>query len=92
MAGYRTPRILAFRANPYGSKAGRRHGNCKFRDRIDIHVEVPLVDFRETSSNSNIGEASAVIRQRVVAARDIQHERFRRCGHASRVVVVTREN
>jgi len=52
-------------------------------DRIDLHVEVPLVDFRELSSNTNVGEASEVIRQRVVAARQIQHERFRRCGHST---------
>ena len=26
-------------------------------DRIDIHCEVPLVDFRELSSNSNSGES-----------------------------------
>ncbi len=32
MAGYPTPRILAFRTNPYGSTASRRHENCKLRD------------------------------------------------------------
>jgi magnesium chelatase family protein len=47
-------------------------------DRIDLHVEVPLVDFRELSSNTNSGEKSSVIRERVVAARQIQSERFRK--------------
>jgi magnesium chelatase family protein len=34
-------------------------------DRIDIHVEVPLVPFRELSSDSDGGESSAVIRAHV---------------------------
>ena len=45
-------------------------------DRIDLHVEVPLVDFRELSSNTGGGDKSEVIRQRVVEARRIQRERF----------------
>lgn len=47
-------------------------------DRIDIHVEVPIVEFRELSSNTNLGEKSAVIRERVMAARQIEGERFRK--------------
>lgn len=46
-------------------------------DRIDIHVEVPLVDFRELTSETITGESSAVIRERVAAARDIQVKRFK---------------
>ena len=45
-------------------------------DRIDLHVEVPPVKFREITSERT-GEASAQIRERVVAARRRQHERFR---------------
>jgi len=44
-------------------------------DRIDMHIEVPAVKFREMSSASP-GEASAQIRERVMAARKIQHARF----------------
>lgn len=44
-------------------------------DRIDIHVEVPAVKFGELSSAPS-GEASATIRERVVAARKVQHRRF----------------
>jgi len=51
-------------------------------------VEVPLVDLRELSSNTNIGEASAFIRARVVAARLIQHERFRRCCHSTNSAMI----
>jgi magnesium chelatase family protein len=44
-------------------------------DRIDLHVEVPQVKFRDISSERT-GEDSATIRQRVVAARQKQQERF----------------
>jgi magnesium chelatase family protein len=44
-------------------------------DRIDLHVEVPAVKFREIASD-HAGEASAQIRERVVAARKRQHMRF----------------
>ena len=47
-------------------------------DRIDIHCEVPLVDFKELSSHTGDGEKSETIRERVVAARRIQGERFRK--------------
>ena len=40
-------------------------------DRIDIHVEVPAVKFREIASERT-GETSAQIRERVVAARHRQ--------------------
>ncbi|MFN8380631.1 MAG: YifB family Mg chelatase-like AAA ATPase [Anaerolineales bacterium] len=44
-------------------------------DRIDIHIEVPRVDYEKLSSD-RIGETSESIRKRVQAARDIQHNRF----------------
>ncbi len=44
-------------------------------DRIDIHIEVPAVKFKELSSES-MGEGSEAIRKRVNAARKIQLERF----------------
>jgi magnesium chelatase family protein len=52
-------------------------------DRIDIHCEVPLVDFRELSPNSASGEKSELIRGRVVEARRIQEARFRKSASAS---------
>jgi magnesium chelatase family protein len=51
-------------------------------DRIDLHVEVPLVDFRELSSGAP-GEKSETIRERVVQARKIQAERFRKSANAT---------
>src|SRR5512135_3544619 len=44
-------------------------------DRIDIHIEVPRVDYEKLSSD-RLGETSASIRARVQAARDIQTKRF----------------
>ncbi len=44
-------------------------------DRIDIHIEVPRVDF-EKLSDSRRGESSDEIRARVEAARQRQRERF----------------
>ncbi len=44
-------------------------------DRIDLHVEVPPVKFREISGDRT-GETSADIRERVVAARKRQQTRF----------------
>lgn len=52
-------------------------------DRIDLHVEVPPVTFRELSSEGGGGESSAVIRGRVVAAREIQAARFRKSANAT---------
>jgi magnesium chelatase family protein len=45
-------------------------------DRIDLHIEVPAVKFREITSERT-GETSAQIRQRVIAARRRQQERYK---------------
>jgi magnesium chelatase family protein len=44
-------------------------------DRIDIHAEVPRVEF-EKLADDRLGEPSAKIRERVEAAREIQRKRF----------------
>ncbi len=44
-------------------------------DRIDIHIEVPAVKYKELSSEAK-SECSADIRNRVIAARKIQNTRF----------------
>lgn len=44
-------------------------------DRIDIHIEVPAVQYRELRGGS-ANEGSAEIRSRVLAARERQHDRF----------------
>jgi magnesium chelatase family protein len=45
-------------------------------DRIDIHVEVPRVEY-EKLSDKRLGEPSSAIRARVEAARSRQRERFK---------------
>lgn len=44
-------------------------------DRIDIHVEVPTINYQQLTSLEK-GEPSAAIRERVINTRNIQHERF----------------
>jgi magnesium chelatase family protein len=50
-------------------------------DRIDIHIEVPAVQYKELRSGAS-AEGSAEIRDRVLAARERQHARFVRVGVA----------
>ena len=44
-------------------------------DRIDIHADVPRVDYDKLSSD-RLGEASEEVRKRVEAARQLQRARF----------------
>jgi magnesium chelatase family protein len=44
-------------------------------DRIDLHIEVPAVKFRDITAERT-GESSAQIRERVMAARQRQQARF----------------
>ncbi len=48
-------------------------------DRLDIHIEVPPVDFNQLS-DSEESECSKDIRARVNAAREIQNQRFKGTG------------
>ena len=48
-------------------------------DRIDLHIEVPAVSYEELSTKAP-GEPSAAIRERVIAARKIQQERYKEEG------------
>lgn len=48
-------------------------------DRLDIHVEVPPVDYQSLAKSSK-GETSAEIRERVNKARFIQNERYKGTG------------
>src|SRR6201997_1619868 len=45
-------------------------------DRIDIHIEVPAVKYKELRAPS-FAEDSAIVRQRVINARNLQTERYR---------------
>ena len=54
----------------------RRKVSGPLLDRIDIHIEVPAVPYKELSTEYS-GEKSEDIRKRVVTARDIQLMRFK---------------
>ncbi len=59
-------------------------------DRIDIHIEVPAVHYRELRAGS-ANEGSTEIRARVLAARELQHERFREQRIHSNAQMTTRQ-
>lgn len=48
-------------------------------DRIDLHIDVPAVPFRELSTDYS-GESSQQIRDRVINVRKVQLERFKKDG------------
>jgi magnesium chelatase family protein len=48
-------------------------------DRIDIHIEVPRVEYAKLT-DARLGEPSATVRARVEAARDIQRRRYVNAG------------
>lgn len=54
----------------------QKHISGPLLDGIDIHIDVPSVDYEKLSSD-RLGETSASIRAHVQAARDIQTKRFR---------------
>ena len=63
-------------------------------DRIDIHIDVPAVRFKELSDRASAspqGEGSAEIRARVVAARGRQLERLRGEGVFSNAQMTPRQ-
>ena len=64
--------------NPYQVTKYRSKISGPLMDRIDIQVEIPALKIEEitTDTNENV-ETSATIRQRVVAARKIQLNRFK---------------
>ena len=79
--------VAAMNPTPDGKMPGESHSSPReiqnylgrisgpLLDRIDLHVEVPAVKFRDITS-AQTGESSASIRERVVAARFRQQQRF----------------
>lgn len=68
------------RCSPIQIQRYRNRISGPLLDRIDIHVEVPAVQYEELSRIAH-GESSAKIRQRIVRAREIQQLRFRGSKH-----------
>jgi len=79
--------VAAMNPTPDGKMPGESHSSPReiqnylgrvsgpLLDRIDLHIEVPAVKFREIAAERT-GETSAQIRERVVHARRRQQERF----------------
>ena len=77
----------------HGDESGGHHCECTpgeikrytrkisgpLLDRIDIHIRVPRVEYKELASREQ-AEPSSAIRARVEAAREIQHERLKTYG------------
>jgi magnesium chelatase family protein len=59
-------------------------------DRIDLHIEVPAVPFKELSGASN-GTSSAVMRDHVMSARAVQEARFLQSKTRRNAQMSTRE-
>ena len=69
----------ACRCSPGQIEGYRSRVGGPLLDRIDLHIEAPALSFTEMLS-TKLGEASAPIRERVIAAREIQKARFAREG------------
>ena len=74
--GYYGDLKRACRCSPPMIQKYRQRISGPLLDRIDLHVEVPLVDYKALM-NTEPGESSAVIRARVEQARSIQSARFK---------------
>ena len=93
--------VLADSSGMYKSRVPARTTVTKYQkrisgpmlDRIDIHVEVPEVDYEKLSSD-RVGESSASIRERVQAARwkDAPCYSLDQQRHTTRVVLGGRTN
>ncbi|HEX2220360.1 MAG TPA: YifB family Mg chelatase-like AAA ATPase [Gemmatimonadales bacterium] len=74
--GYLGDPVHPCRCSPVDIERYRSRISGPLLDRIDIHLEVPAVPYRDLARGS-AEEPSAAIRQRVERARDIQRSRFR---------------
>lgn len=73
--GYYGDSLKACSCSPGTVTKYQRRISGPLMDRIDIHVEVPRVDY-EKLSETRQGESSETVSRRVEAARQIQRERF----------------
>lgn len=64
------------RCSPVQVQRYRQRISGPLLDRIDLHIEVPAVEYRDVASE-RVEESSARIRERIAAARQHQQERFR---------------
>ena len=89
--GYYGDSKRSCRCSPRQIENYRQRISGPLLDRVGIHCEVPLVDFRELSSNTAGGEKSETIREQVVQAQRIQQERFRKAAGATNASMSPRQ-
>ena len=65
------------RCGPVQVQRYRQRISGPLLDRIDLHIEVPAVEYRDVSSE-RVEESSTAIRERVAGARKIQQDRFQK--------------
>jgi magnesium chelatase family protein len=65
------------RCGPVQVQRYRQRVSGPLLDRIDLHIEVPAVEYRDVASE-RIEENSAAIRERIRKAREKQQQRFAR--------------
>ncbi|MEI6891762.1 MAG: YifB family Mg chelatase-like AAA ATPase [Pontiella sp.] len=75
--GYQTDPKRECRCSPTQIARYRSRISGPLLDRIDIHVEVPAIDYEQLTTLEK-GESSATVRKRVVRARIIQQERYKK--------------
>jgi len=81
--GYMTDTTHACTCSPAQIDRYRSRLSGPLLDRIDLHIDVPAVPFREIRKG-RASETSADVRSRVSAARDIQSKRFMKAAiHAN---------
>ncbi|MCF8723969.1 magnesium chelatase family protein [Nitrospina gracilis] len=73
--GYRTDPKRECQCTPPQIKKYVSRISGPMMDRIDIHIQVPAVEYKDLASNT-VGEPSSVLRQRVQKARVRQLQRF----------------
>jgi magnesium chelatase family protein len=79
---------------PYQVEKYRNRISGPLLDRIDMHVEVPRVTFRELDHSKESGrteETSAQVRQQVIRAREIQLRRFGEQGISCNALMGNKE-
>jgi len=76
LCGFRTDPSRECTCQPFSIQKYMAKISGPLLDRIDLHIEVPAVKYKDLSSKE-IGETSERIRERVVKAREIQLRRFR---------------
>src|SRR5262249_29139615 len=67
------------RCGPLQVQRYRQRISGPLLDRVDLHIEVPAVEYRDVASE-RAEETSNAIRQRIVRARERQQARFRSDG------------